>query len=485
VSVQPPAQPQVRRAAISNLGCRVNQAEMAALQRLLRSGGVELVDERAGADLVVVNTCTVTSIADRKSRQLVRRARRDNPNALVIVTGCSASIDPGSIRAADPQARLFDNESKARLVDELADLLAGWGLGRDAAESAPAADSTAPADSAEAGEWAEAVDSAEAVASDRTRAYVKVQDGCSLFCTYCIVPRARGPERSSEPSAVIEEVRAALAAGHREVVLTGINVGAYRAAGLDLAGLVRRLLAETGVERVRLSSVEPQHLTDELLDVWRGSAGRCLPHFHMPLQSGDDAILRRMGRRYLTRDYAALVARVRLAIPGAAVHADLIAGFPGEDEGSWERTLDFVRGLELAGIHVFRYSARPGTPATRMVGQVDPATRKRRAAEALALAARARAGFAERQIGSTLGVLFERRRADGRWLGHAENNVLVAADSPDRVPLDNAVGRVVAESIDPAAPDTVIGRLADSLAGSRETGAQARQVARSAPSTRS
>ncbi len=242
---------------------------------------------------------------------------------------------------------------------------------------------------------------------ERTRAFVKVQDGCSFYCTYCIIPRARGAERSLAPDAVLADVRRALAAGHREIVLTGINIGTYDGgwserghrgshtrSALTLAGLVRRILAETGVERIRLSSIEPQHVDDELLAAWVEGAPRTLPHLHLPLQSGDDGVLRRMGRRYLTADYARVVDRARAAIPGVAVHADVIAGFPTEDAAAFARTLEFVRSMDLAGLHVFRYSARPGTPATRMTGQVDERTKKARAADLLALAAEARARFA-------------------------------------------------------------------------------------------
>jgi threonylcarbamoyladenosine tRNA methylthiotransferase MtaB len=488
-----PAAPRpIRRAAIANLGCKVNQAEMDAVERLLRARGVELVHGHEAADLVVVNTCTVTSIADRKSRQAVRRARRTNPDSQVFVTGCSVAIDPEALAAADPSARFFDNESKARLRDELASLLeladgapmptvsgvestggrdahrAGGRTGDRAVE--PAVGSS-PSRSFELEADEGSVEDAfiDRIEIDRTRAFVKIQDGCSFHCTYCIIPRARGPERSIPADEVVAEVRRATAAGHREVVLTGINAGTYdgAAAGPSLAGLVRRILAETEVERVRLSSVEPQHVTDELLDVWIASTGRCLPHFHVPLQSGDDTILRRMGRRYDAAFYRALVGRVRRAIPGVAVHADVIAGFPGEDDAAWARTAALLRELSLAGVHVFRYSARPGTPAARMVGQVDGRTKKRRSAEALALAAEARARFAERQLGRELRVLFERPLSDGRWLGHAESHVLVAAGgaddavggADDAASLDNAIGVVRAESIDPAAPDRVVGRL--------------------------
>ena len=456
----------IRRAAIANLGCKVNQAEMDAAERLLRARGVELVDGHEPADLVVINTCTVTAIADRKSRQAVRRARRNNPSARVLITGCSVVVDPAVLAAADPAALLFDNESKGRLLAELDGLLAVPGgrplptlSGVEPAVLAAAGPHAGRAFGPDGDEGSLEDDFEARPAIDRTRAFVKIQDGCSFHCTYCIIPRARGPERSVPADAVLDEVVAALSAGHREVVLTGINAGSYEDAGLGLAGLVRRILDETSVERIRLSSVEPQHLTDELLDVWAGSAGRCLPHFHVPLQSGDDAILRRMGRRYDAAAYAALVARVRRALPGVALHADLIVGFPGEDEPAWARTLAFLGDLDLAGVHVFRYSVRPGTPAARMVGQVDARTKKRRAAEALALAAGARASFAGRQIGAEMRVLFEQPVSDGRWLGHAESHVLVTAAAPDGGSLENAIGMVRAESIDPDAPDRLVGSL--------------------------
>ncbi len=334
---------------------------------------------------------------------------------------------------------------------------------------------------------------------DRTRAFVKVQDGCSFYCTYCIIPRARGPERSLPPEMVLADVRRALRAGHREIVLTGINVGTYdggtsergprgshHGAALTLAGLIGRILGETDVERIRLSSIEPQHVDDELLGLWAGVPERCLPHFHLPLQSGDDGVLRRMGRRYDTAFYAALVERIRAAIPEVAIHADAIVGFPTEDEPAWERSFAFVRSLDLAGIHVFRYSGRPGTPAVRMSGQVDEATRRRRAAALLALAAECRARFTHRQVRRDLDVLFERALGDGRWVGHAPNHVLVAAPSPDGLPLEDAIGRVRIDGVDREVADLAVGavtnvdRRSASVATSRHDGLDAAPPAVSA-----
>ncbi|MBA2721064.1 MAG: tRNA (N(6)-L-threonylcarbamoyladenosine(37)-C(2))-methylthiotransferase MtaB, partial [Chloroflexi bacterium] len=385
----------VRRAAIANLGCKVNQSEMEAAARLLRSRGVIVVDADQPADLVLVNTCTVTAEADAKSRHAVRRARRASPAAEVVVTGCSVQLDRAAFATADPDARLIDNRAKDTLLAEIETLLGP--VPRLLAAPGPSI-VWRPLPTLSGVEIEGIADDRASI--ERTRAFVKVQDGCSFFCTYCIIPAARGPERSVAPATVLGDVRRALMAGHREIVLTGINIGTYDGgssergfrgahvrAALTLAGLVRRILDETGVERIRLSSIEPQHVDDELLQTWTDGAPRTMPHLHLPLQSGDDGVLRRMGRRYAAAEYAAVVRRVRAAIPGVAIHADAIVGFPTEDDRAWRRSLAFIGSIDVAGLHVFRYSARPGTAATRMAGQVHEATKKARAGELLAVAA--------------------------------------------------------------------------------------------------
>jgi threonylcarbamoyladenosine tRNA methylthiotransferase MtaB len=463
----------VRTAAIANLGCKVNQSEMESAARLLRERGVELVETSAPADLVVVNTCTVTSVADQKSRQAVRRARRTNPGAEIVVTGCSVQVGREAFEAADPAARLIDNRAKDGLLDELEALVGSGSRSGSGWSSAHGARIDRALPTLSGVEIEGIADGRGAIAVERTRAFVKVQDGCSFFCTYCIIPAARGPERSLSPETVLRDVRRALGAGHREIVLTGINIGTYDGgwsergfrgshtrSALTLAGLIRRLLDETDVERIRLSSIEPQHVDDDLLRTWVDGAPRTLPHVHLPLQSGDDGVLRRMGRRYLSGDYAEVVRRVRHAIPGVAVHGDVITGFPTEDDAAWQRSLDFIRSIGFAGVHVFRYSPRPGTPAVRMAGLVAEQTKKRRAAELLAVAAEARARWAAAHVGAESEVLFEERLDDGRWVGHAADHTLVAAAiPPGTASLDNAIGRVVGESIDPASRDRVVGRV--------------------------
>ncbi len=477
--------PGARTAAITNLGCKVNQAEVEAAARLLRAAGVTLVADPARADLHLVNTCTVTGVADQKSRQAVRRARRANPDAEIVVTGCSVQIDLDAFRRIDPSARLVDNRSKDGLLRELAALDAiGRGGGTLDRPLPTMSGVVAEHDAAGTGDLAPTMAVAAAssepiegvvdgrTSADRTRAFVKVQDGCSFYCTYCVIPRARGPERSLLPEVVVGDVRRALDTGHREIVLTGINIGTYdggssergfrgrhEAAALTLGGLVRRILAATTVERIRLSSIEPQHVDDELLETWLAAAPRALPHFHLPLQSGDDGVLRRMGRRYDTAFYASLVARIRALIPGAAIHADVIAGFPTEDDAAFERSRAFIDSLRLDGLHVFRYSERPGTPATRMTGHVPDGVRRERAGRLLELAAEAATRRAARAVGRTRSVLFERQLPDGRWIGHAEDHVLVSADAANRGSLENAIARVAVVGVDAAVPDRAVGHV--------------------------
>ena len=480
-----PGSPPIRWAAITNLGCKVNQAEMDAVERLLRARGVAIATGSTTADLHLVNTCTVTAAADDKSRKAVRRARRGSPAATVIVTGCAVQVAPASFAEMEPAARLVANEAKDGLLAEVERLL-GAPAQRDGSPSdGPHAPLKAALPTLAGVEVEGIVDGRARI--DRARAYVKVQDGCSFFCTYCIIPRARGPERSLAPEVVLADVRRALEAGHREVVLTGINIGTYDGgrsergprgahlrAALTLPGLVRRILAETPVERIRLSSIEPQHVDDDLLAAWtEEGAGRCLPHVHLPLQSGDDRVLRRMGRRYTAADYAHAVERVRAAIPGVAIHADVIAGFPSEDDDAFARTRAFLGALDPAGLHVFRYSARPGTPAARMAGQVRDEVRKERAALLLDDAAAARRRFAARAEGGRRAVLFEEpadpREPSAGWVGHAEDYVVVRAEAPGGRPIPGEIGIVEIVGIDPTDPERAMGRIdrivADPAAG--------------------
>jgi threonylcarbamoyladenosine tRNA methylthiotransferase MtaB len=491
----------IRTAAITNLGCKVNQSEMEAAARRLRELGIAITDGDRPADLVLVNTCTVTAEADAKSRHAVRRARRVSPDAEVVVTGCSVQIGRTAFADLDRAARLVDNRAKDALLEEIEALIGRAGAaplrdptgGPTALRDPTGGAARTPLRDLTRGPMARALPTLSGVEAvgpaidgiadgrasvERTRAFVKVQDGCSFFCTYCIIPAARGPERSLPPEVVLADIERALSAGHREVVLTGINIGTYDGgwsergyrgahtqSALTLAGLVRRILDETAVERLRISSIEAQHVDDELLRTWADGAPRTMPHLHLPLQSGDDGVLRRMGRRYRSADYAALVRRARAALPGVAIHADAIVGFPTEDEAAWARSVDFIRSIDFSGLHVFRYSGRPGTAATRMTGQVDEVVKKRRAAELLAIAAEARSRWAGSHVGGVADVLFETRLGDGRWVGHALDHTLVAEDGRSALAaaggddLENVVARVAVDRVDPDQPDRVVGRI--------------------------
>ncbi|MHB1132523.1 MAG: tRNA (N(6)-L-threonylcarbamoyladenosine(37)-C(2))-methylthiotransferase MtaB [Chloroflexota bacterium] len=395
--------------ALATLGCKVNQAETDDLAAAFARAGFSRADFRKAADVYVLNTCTVTHIADRKSRALLRQARRLSPAALLVATGCYASVSPAQVAELGVDL-IVPNADKARLV-----------------ELVLAAGSFSPCAAGVAG-------------PGRTRAYLKVQDGCDNRCTYCIVPRARGRQRSEPLAALLDAARARAAAGYQELVLTGVHVGAYgrgvENAGVTLAGLLRQLLDATDLPRLRLSSIEPEDVTPELLALWSASGGRLCRHFHLPLQSGCEATLRRMGRRYRAAAYADLVADIRRTVPGVAITADIMAGFPGEDEAEFAESLAFARAVGFAGLHVFKYSPRPGTPAARYAGQVPPAVARARSEALQAVGASSAATFRESLRDQTLSVLFEERQ--GRHnTGLTDNYVRVYVAGEDN--LENLV----------------------------------------------
>ncbi|MBN1139607.1 MAG: tRNA (N(6)-L-threonylcarbamoyladenosine(37)-C(2))-methylthiotransferase MtaB [Anaerolineae bacterium] len=398
------------RIYLDSLGCKLNQAEMEELAVALACQGHELAASAAEADVCVLNTCAVTHVAAQKSRQALRRLNRDNPAARIIATGCYAELSPNLLAGLPGVEQVVGNAAKAGI----------------AALLAPAAAEGAP------GVW-------PPLPRRRTRALVKVQDGCDNACTYCITRLARGPQRSRPPEHVIADVRRRVEAGYREVVLTGVHVGAYgrdrdAAGSLDLWALVGRILAETAVERLRLSSIEPWDLPEEAFALWSdarlGVRPRLCRHLHLPLQSGCDATLRRMARRYTTARFERLVRAARAAIPGLAVTTDLIAGFPGETEEEFAASLAFVERMAFAGAHVFPYSMRPGTAAAQMQGQVPAHVAAGRAQAMRAVAARAALEFRQHFLGQTLPVLWEsaRQAAQGQvWSGLTDNYLRVHA----------------------------------------------------------
>jgi threonylcarbamoyladenosine tRNA methylthiotransferase MtaB len=421
------------RIYVSSLGCKLNQAEMDTLAARLMQEGHGIVVSPAEADLCVLNSCAVTHVAAQKSRQALRRLHRENPEACLVVTGCYAALSPGELAGLPGVEWVVGNDDKP-------DLAAILGL-VDPDRGVPSSGLPPPA----------------SAAMPRTRALVKIQDGCDNACSYCIIHVARGPQRSRPAGEIVAEVQARLAVGHREIVLTGVHVGAYGqdfqgarvgGADMDLWGLVRRILDETDVTRLRLSSIEPWDLAPGALALWQD--GRLCRHLHLPLQSGSDATLARMGRRYTTAEFAALVEAARAAIPDLAVTSDVIVGFPGESETDFGSSLDFVHEMGLARVHVFPYSLRPGTPAARMVGQVPAQVKADRARLMRDVAADGSRAFRRRFLGRDIEVLWESKRMgeeEATWSGLTDHYLRVQARGPGAKDLGNTLGRVRIEGL--------------------------------------
>jgi len=370
--------------SIATLGCKVNQAESDAYAQRFSDAGFRLVSPDEPADVCVVNSCTVTNVGDQKSRQLIHRLRRANPDSLLAVTGCYAAVAPLQVE------RLTGADLVAGLAqkDELVELVSERLVERGMALPAPM--------------------SVEDLvrATPRTRLNVKVQDGCNDFCAYCIVPFSRGRARSMPLEEVVRQVDRAVREGYQEVVLTGVNMTTYgRDSGTDFGRLLEAVLERTAIHRVRLSSIEPFKFDTAWLPLW--SSGRLCRHLHLPLQSGCDATLRRMRRRYDCAGFARLVDDIRSHVAGMAIWTDVIAGFPGETEEEFEQSYRYIEGLDFAGIHVFRYSPRTGTKAATMDGRVLDRVKKERSERLLALSETGKRRFAGRLIGSVQAVLFE------------------------------------------------------------------------------
>lgn len=401
------------------LGCKVNQFETETMEGLFRARGYDVVPFEERADVYVINTCSVTHLSDRKSRQLIRRAARMNPDACIAVTGCYAQVAPEEIRALDGVRVVIGTKERARIVDYV--------------EEALRADTGAIGTITDIMQARVFEDIPLHAMPHRTRAFLKIEDGCQNFCTFCIIPYARGPVKSRTLSAVAREMHLLTEAGFHEVVLTGIHLGAY---GIDLAerptlaDACRMALAEEGLRRLRLGSLESVELSADLLDLMR-TEPRFAAHLHLPLQAGSDNVLRAMNRHYDTAAFAALLEDVRRAVPGVAISTDIIVGFPGETEEDFASGLDFVRQMGFARMHVFPYSARRGTPAARRTDQVPPVVRKERAARMQALAEELAEAYHRASLGSVMEVLFETTE-DGVTDGLTETYVRVYTDAPAR-----------------------------------------------------
>jgi threonylcarbamoyladenosine tRNA methylthiotransferase MtaB len=423
---------------VQNFGCRATQADGAALEAQLTQRGLECAPERDAADFVILNTCTVTSSADEDVRQTVRRVHRENPASRILVTGCYAQRAPEELAALPGVEWVVGNSHKTGI----ADLLTG----------APYHSQILVGDIFAARDFL--TSPVMEAAADRARPNLKIQDGCNNRCSFCIIPFVRGRSRSSPANFVVEQVRN-LAGRYREVVVSGINLGRWGkepGSTLRLAGLIRRLLRETEIDRIRLSSVEPMDFSDDLLGLMAESP-RMAKHVHAPLQSGSDAVLRRMHRKYRPRHYADRILKARGLMPDAAIGADVMAGFPGETDLEFEENRVFIESLPFTYLHVFTYSERPGTAAAAMPDPVPMHVRRERSRVLRELAAQKNLEFRRRMTGRKLSVVtLEEPRA-----GLSSNylKVSLAAARPANQLLEVEIGGTTSAGLHEAAPFSV------------------------------
>ena len=383
----------MRRVFFLTLGCKVNWYETEAMQKLFEAAGYEIADEISSASVVVVNTCTVTAVSSQKSRQMIRRAAGANKNCVLVVVGCYAQSEPDTISKIDGVDVIIGTKDRTRIVEFVESALANRG------------DKILRVGNVEdIGDFEELPHTPH-----RTRAFLKIEDGCNNFCAYCIIPYVRGRVRSRRLESIRAECLALKAAGYKEIVLTGIHIGAY---GRDfknkitLVDAVKTVLDAADPLRLRLGSIESAEMTDELIDLLKNDARLC-NHVHLPLQSGSDEILRAMRRPYTTKNFAELTARLVKEIPEISIGTDLIVGFPGETDEHFDETLDFIGKQPFSKIHVFPYSARAGTVAATMPNQIPPQIKKFRAARALEVSRAKSQDFSARLIGKTVDIIAE------------------------------------------------------------------------------
>ena len=425
--------------AIYTLGCKVNQYETQAMETILRERGHELVDFEAQADAYIVNTCTVTAVSDKKSRQAIRRARRLNPQAVVAVCGCYAQTDPEAVKALEVDL-IYGTGDRMEFLSDLEQAVQGRQkvnvdevMRRREFEFLPAGG-----------------------LEGRTRAMLKVEDGCVNFCTYCAIPYARGPIRSLPLEQAAEEARHLEAEGYREIVLTGIEISSWGKDlknSLSLIDLIEAICHAVPKLRVRLGSLEPRTITEEFCLRAKVLPNLC-PHFHLSLQSGCDETLKRMNRKYDTARYRESCRLLREHFDAPAITTDLITGFPGETEEEFGQTLAFIGEMRFSSMHIFPYSRRSGTPAAGYPGQVPMAEKEARAHRASEVAARMETEYLQAQAGKVLPVLFEEEK-EGLWRGHTPNYLEVRVQGES---LHNALKQVEIQS---AEGNLLLGKLVD------------------------
>lgn len=402
--------------AFYTLGCKVNFYDTEAIWQLFKQAGYEQVDfETTTADVYLINTCTVTNTGDKKSRQIIRRAVRRNPDAVIAVTGCYAQTSPAEIMAIPGVDLVIGTQDRDKLMDYIAQIQAD----RKPVNAVRNIMKTREFEELDVPGFA-----------DRTRAFLKIQEGCNNFCTFCIIPWSRGLSRSREPKSVIAQARQLVAAGYKEIVLTGIHTGGYGddLENYDLADLLADLDRIEGLERIRISSIEASQIDEKMIDILNRSPKMCR-HLHIPLQAGDDNVLKRMRRKYTTEEFAAKIKRLHEAMPGVAITTDVIVGFPGETDEMFENGYAFMERMKFAEMHVFPYSKRTGTPAARMEDQVDDEVKNERVHKLIDLSERMQLEYAKPYVGKVLDVIPEGGGkgvyGEGYIAGHSNNYLQV------------------------------------------------------------
>lgn len=429
------------KAAYFTLGCKLNFAETSTLGKILSGKGIMRAAKGEKPDLCIVNTCSVTEMADKKGRRLIRSLATRYPEASIVVTGCYAQLKPDEVSAL-PSVDIVLGSNEKLLMAEYIDR---WLIDRKKrTEVTPVFSISEFRPSCERG--------------DRTRFFLKVQDGCNYFCTYCTIPYARGRSRSGVTEDLVNMAREAAAAGGKEIVITGVNIGEYgRDNGQDLFTLLRRLDEVEGIERYRISSIEPNLLTEEIIRWIAEEARAFMPHFHIPLQSGSDAVLRLMNRRYDTSLFASRISAIRTMIPNAFIGVDIIAGARGETPQEWDKSLAFAESLDVTRYHVFPYSERPGTKALLLGDIVSQEEKHRRVGLLTKLSDKKMESFMKKSLGSVRPVLWEQPSGEGRMHGLTDNYLRVEA--PLDTSLINTVTPTRLISIHPDEPELIISEI--------------------------
>lgn len=434
----------MKKIAFFTLGCKVNQYETEAISEMFRNDGYEVVDFEQFADVYVINTCTVTNLSDRKSRQMIRRAKKTNENSIVAVVGCYAQTSPEEVMSIPGVNLVMGTNEKGKILENIKKLEEGKNninLVKDIMKTR------------------EFEELGVEVYKERTRAFIKIQEGCSQFCSYCIIPYARGPIRSRPVEYILNEVRKLALNGYKEIVLTGIHIASY---GKDLKttsllDIIRKVHEIDGVERIRLGSIEPTTITDEFVNEITRLHKVC-PHFHISLQSGCDRTLKRMNRRYTTDEYRSSIELIRANIKDVSITTDVMVGFPGETDEEFLETVKFLEEISFAAMHVFKYSRRKGTPAAEFKDQVSPEKKEERSNTLIQMSSRKNGEFNRSFEGRIMEVLLEQevKGQNGMVEGLTPNYIRVLCEGqPD------LCGKILKVKMNKAVEDYIIGNIQD------------------------